>query len=131
MKARSYVILCLLAATWAVPGRSNEPGKAADVDAPRARESLKTALDRWKKGEAPSALKSARPAIVVQDMDWEGGASLVDYRIEGDGKGDTANLRVPVALSLRDAGGRDAKKSVTYVVGTSPTITVFREIFPQ
>lgn len=125
----SLAAVSLVVAAVALPGCSGEPGRAANVDAPRAREALKTALESWKKGETPAVLKAAKPVIVVQDMDWEGGALLVDYRVEGDGQGDTANLRVPVALTLRDAKGQDAKKSVTYVVGTSPTITVFRELF--
>ena len=127
MKLRSHLFIFIIAA---ISGCSNEPRRAGNVDASLARESLKTALESWKKGDPLAKLKAARPAIVVQDMDWEGGASLADYQIEGEGKGDTANLRVPVSLTLRDAKGKEVKKSVTYVVGTSPAITVFREIFP-
>src|SRR5436190_1117633 len=60
-------------------GCSGGGGRAAPVDPPRAREALVTALDSWKKGEKPEALKEASPSIVVQDFDWmaiEGDASL-------------------------------------------------------
>ena len=130
MKTQLSATIFLLAVGSAIPGCSNEPGRAANVDASRARESLKTALESWKKGEKTDALKAASPKIVVQDMDWENGAVLVGYQIENDGIEDTANLRVPVSLTLRDGKGVEAKKSVNYVVGTSPIITVFRELFP-
>lgn len=129
MKSRSWIALCVLAATCVAPGCSEGPARASDVDAPRAREALKTALESWKKGESPATLKAASPTIVVQDLDWEAGAALADFEVKGEGKADTANLRIPVALTLRDAKGKESRKSVTYVVGTSPTITVFREIF--
>ena len=41
---------------------------------------------------------------------------------------DNANLRCPVKLSLRDLQGRPVTRRVTYMVGTDPQITVFREI---
>jgi hypothetical protein len=62
-------------------------------------------------------------------MDWETGYRLVDYEVIGDGKKEDANLRCPVQLSLRDPKGRPVNKRMTYIVGTSPAITVFRDIF--
>jgi hypothetical protein len=101
--------------------------RAAPVDASRARVALKTALDGWKKGEAASALKDGSPPIVVQDLDWLAGAKLVDYQVAGEGKEVEANLHVPVDLTLRTPQGKEVKKSVSYVVGTSPYLTVFRD----
>ena len=43
------------------------------------------------------------------------------------GRDDDANLRIPVRLVVREPDGREAEKQVKYVVGTDPTITVFRE----
>jgi hypothetical protein len=60
-------------------GCSGGSGRAAPVDPGRAREALKSALESWKKGETPDALKSASPPIVVQDFDWMAGHSLVNY----------------------------------------------------
>lgn len=98
------------------------------VDKARAHEALKTALESWKKGEAIDGLKSASPPIVVQDFDWMAGQKLVDYRITGEGQDDDSNLRIPVSLTLRDAKGGEAKKDVRYIVGTSPALTVFRDV---
>ncbi len=111
-------------------GCSEGPVKPANVDPSLARESLKTVLETWKKGEKPAKLASSSPAIVVQDMDWEAGSTLTAYQIEGEGKSDTANLLVPVNVTVRDKKGKETKKTVTYIVSTSPTITVFRDIFP-
>jgi hypothetical protein len=101
--------------------------RAAAVDAELARESLLTVLDSWKKGDAPKSLRQHSPSITVQDMDWEMGYTLVDYRID-EGKSADANLLCPVTLSLRDPQGKEVKRQVRYMVGTDPTITVFREM---
>jgi hypothetical protein len=101
--------------------------RAAAVDPARAREALTTALDGWKKGDTPTSLKDGSPAITVQDLDWLAGAKLLAYEVTGDGKAVEANLYVPVKLTLKTPEGREIKKSVSYVVGTSPIVTVFRD----
>jgi hypothetical protein len=101
-------------------------GGVAPVDAKRARDALRTALDGWKNGETPAALKDRSPSIVVQDVDWLAGARLVDYQVSGDGTEVEANLHVPVKLSLQ-VRKRAVKKSVSYIVSTSPYVAVFRE----
>ena len=55
------------------------------------------------------------------------GHRLVRYEVTGEGKDDDANLRIPVRLTIRTEQGKEMKKSVSYVVGTSPALTVFRE----
>jgi hypothetical protein len=102
--------------------------RAADVEPERARDALKTTLDGWKNGDAPDALKDASPSIVAQDLDWLAGAKLVDYKVADDGKPVAANLYVPVNLTLKLPSGKEVKKKVTYVVGTSPYLTVFRSL---
>jgi hypothetical protein len=108
-------------------GCTEGQGRAAPVDPSLARDALNTALESWKKGEAIDALKSGSPPIVAQDFDWMAGHRLIRYEVTGDGKDDDANLRIPVILTLRTAQGKEVKKSVSYVVGTSPALTVFRE----
>jgi hypothetical protein len=103
------------------------PGRAAPVDPARAREALRTTLESWKKGESIDSLKGGASSIVAQDFDWMAGHRLVAYEVTGDGKDDDANLRIPVRLTLRTAQGKEVRKSVSYVVGTSPAVTVFRE----
>ena len=99
---------------------------AAPLDSPKAREALTTTLDAWKKGEGITALTAATPPIVAQDMDWLAGAKLLDYRVKGEGTPMDSNLRVPVQLTLKSRDGKDVTKTVTYLVTTSPAVTVFR-----
>ena len=104
-----------------------DSGHAAPVNPDRARDALRTALESWKNGDRLEALQSASPSIVVQDFDWMGGQKLVAYEVTGDGKDDDANLRIPVKLTLKNPKGKEVKKTVSYVVGTSPSLTVFRD----
>src|SRR5262249_40207646 len=132
-----YGTLGLLAAGIAVlmaafcSGCSND-SRAHAVDPPRAREALNTALDHWKSGAPPRSLQSSATPMIVQDFDWAAGVSLLDYQVVGDGKPYDANLSVPVKLVLSGPGNdkaRVAEKNVWYLVGTSPAVTVFRDIF--
>jgi hypothetical protein len=104
--------------------------RAHAVDQPRAREALKTALDCWKQGKNPDSLSSSATPITVQDFDWEGGAKLIDYQIVDDGQPADANLRVKVRLTTSGAkaGGKNTEKTVSYLVTTSPSVTVFRDM---
>jgi hypothetical protein len=86
-------------------------------------------MESWKKGDRIDALRSGSPPIVAQDFDWMGGHHLLAYEVTGDGKDDDANLRIPVRLTLRTPQGKELSKDVSYVVGTSPSLTVFRD-FP-
>jgi hypothetical protein len=119
-------LFALATAATLMPGCSGN-GRAAAVDPARARDALKTALESWKRGETIDSLKSGSPSIVAQDFDWMAGLKLVGYEITGDGKDDDANLRIPVKLTLRSPQGKVATKAVSYVVGTSPSLTVFRD----
>jgi hypothetical protein len=106
--------------------------QAHAVDAPRAREALKTALDHWKSGQDPRSLQSSHTPMTIQDFDWAGGARLIDYQLIDEGQAKDANLSIKVKLVL-DAPGKGSskptEKSVWYLVTTSPSITVFRDTF--
>ena len=121
------LVISLAVAFVPLGGCSRAPW-AGTVDAPRAREALKTALDVWKKGDMPEVLKNDSPAITAQDLDWLGGAKLVNYEVTGEGKSVEANLYVPVTLTLAPPKGKEVKKKVTYVVSTSPYLSVFRAL---
>jgi hypothetical protein len=103
--------------------------RAPRVNSDAARAALQTTLETWKSGRTPESLKTGSPAITAQDMDWESGQTLLDFQVLGPGQDDDANLRIPVELTLKDKGGRENRKKVSYVVGTSPAVTVFRELF--
>ena len=100
------------------------------VDPSRAREALKTALDGWKAGQTPQSFRDSSPPMTVQDLEWSGGGRLVDYQILDEGQARDANLRVHVKLILETPSTRGSKrveKTVWYLVGTSPSVTVFRD----
>jgi hypothetical protein len=120
---RHRCLLVVLTALATVAGCSQRP---ASVDADRAREALKLTLDGWKKGDTPASLKDGSPSITAQDLDWMTGAKLVDYQVTGEGKKVESNLYIPVKLTLKTKQGKEVKKDVSYIVGTSPIVTVFR-----
>ncbi len=99
---------------------------ATPLDAPQALDALKTTLSAWQSGSQSDSLKTASPAIVAQDLDWQAGASLVEFQIAGPGEPLDSNLKVPVTLTLKTPGGQVSSRSVHYLVTTSPAITVFR-----
>jgi hypothetical protein len=102
-------------------------GVANPVDPDRARVALKTALDHWKSGGDPLAMPTSSTPMTVQDLEWQSGAKLVDYEVLGDGEPADANLRLKVKLTLAGKG-KNAEKTVDYLVTTSPAVTVFRDI---
>jgi hypothetical protein len=103
-------------------------GTPSAVDTSLARESLKTALDHWKNGEDPKSLESSGTPMVAQDFEWSSGAKLVDYEILEE-KSEGPNLRVQVKIKLGPQGNtKAAEKKASYVVGTSPRVTVFRDV---
>jgi hypothetical protein len=127
-----WVLAACLAtlATLLLPGCS-DPSRAHAVNVPKARDALKFALDEWKKGEKdPKSLASASMPMIVQDFEWASGAKLVDYQLLDDGKAEDANLRVQAKLSLSSGQGpsKVTDKKVWYLVGTSPQVTVFRDM---
>jgi hypothetical protein len=103
--------------------------KHAPVDAAKARETLRTALDSWKKGDKVDALQSATPPIYVIDMEWQGGARLKDYQLVNNGEEMDAQLFCPVKLTVVDPSGQEASRQVTYVIGTAPNLVVSRKVF--
>ncbi len=67
--------------------------------------------------------------MTAQDFEWASGAKLLDYQILDEGSVEDANLRVRVKITLGEQGKSKAiEKTASYVVGTSPKVTVFRDI---
>lgn len=100
---------------------------AAPVQPDKAREALRVTLDQWKGGSSIDDFRKAHKEITVQDFDWMSGTKLSDYQVADGEKYDDANLRIPVTLTLLSKEGGEVVKKVTYVVGTSPSVTVFRD----
>ncbi len=120
--ACSFVLLATIL------GCTQGPQKAAPVDPALAMTSLRTTLDAWKAGKKIDSMSEQTPPIVAQDFDWMAGATLLEYEIKGEGRAEDANLRVDCQLKIRDAQGQTTSKTVAYIVGTDPKITVFRAL---
>jgi hypothetical protein len=124
------VIVACLAAMLAFTLSGCSGAAAHAVDPSRARDALVVALDHWKTGEDPRALPSSTTPMTVQDFDWLGGAKLIDYQLLSEGQKRDANLSVKVKLTLasNQGKGKNVEKTVYYLVGTSPSVTVFRDM---
>jgi hypothetical protein len=112
-----------------VHGAGCSKSKPAPVQADKARETLRAALDSWKKGEKADALQKASPPIYVIDTEWQSGAVLKDYQIVNDGEQKDAHLFCPVKLTVRMPGGKEEQRDVTYIISTAPNLTVSRKVF--
>ena len=128
-KMRYSSLIATLLCTFAFAGCGSGPYESAPVNPDIARDTLNSALESWKEGASIESLKDDAPSIVVQDFDWAGGAKLLDYEVLDDGKPESANLVARVKLSLEDKEGTKSEKTVTYLVGTAPVLTVFRDMF--
>jgi hypothetical protein len=102
------------------------PLRVSDPDA--ARQCLITALDAWKSGSDPSSLREQVPAIVVGDLDWKQGFTLLHYQVSEAGTFDGQRLRVPVTLSVKAGRKKTVILNTSYVVSTSPAVTIIREM---
>lgn len=93
------------------------------LDPDKAEKSCVTFMEAWKGGKRVGDL---HPEIIARDEAWEGEFKLVSYELQ-PGTSDGTNLHIPVKLTMKNPKGKEVKETVTYVVGTSPKVTVFRE----
>lgn len=98
------------------------------VEPDTAKQSLELVLNGWKEGKPIDNWLKASPEIIVQDADWSMGRKLIGFEIV-KGEPIDANLHSEVKLTL-DMEGKPTPKTVTYLVGTKPVITVFRKFGP-
>ncbi len=76
MKNRDWLrSACVVCGVWVLAwtagvGCSRGP-RSAPVDAAKARETLRAALESWKKGDKVDALQKTSPAIYVIDTEWQ------------------------------------------------------------
>ena len=88
------------------------------LDQELARASIQKAMQAWVEGKTPEDLQ---PEIVVGDQAWEQGKKLVSFEIVSSAEtSDGSNLHIPVKRKFDSS-----ESEVTYIVGTSPVITIF------
>ena len=129
MSVRWVSLSALCAAAALAGGCGGRITPPAPADPAAARNGLRAALDAWKRGEPPDALKGRQPPVYVNDPEWRSGLRLADYALLDDAPAG-ADLRCRVVLSLSDPSGRARPKAAVYDVGASPAVTVSREEDP-
>ncbi|WP_165245178.1 hypothetical protein [Paludisphaera soli] len=117
-------VLAVLAA-WSAAGCGDAAPSPTDPAA--SKQHLAAALDAWKSGGAQADLAKLTPPVQVLDRDWQGGAKVSDYQIEGEGQPLGAGVQWPVSLTLTNAKGKTAKKRVVYVVNAGDVISIARQ----
>jgi hypothetical protein len=119
--ATSLFCLFLTVALLASPGcgKTRKPPANAGV----ARETLRTALDAWKKGEPVESLQGRTPPILVADHEWKAGFELLNYKVSEKDQLFGSDLRCQVKLSLRNPKGKTLDKQATYSVGTNNALS--------
>jgi hypothetical protein len=119
---RFFLILSILSTSCSE--QTNAP-----VNASKARETLKTALESWKRGEKSETLQQSTPPIYIIDAEWQSGVKLKDYQIVNEGKEMDAHWFCSVRLTIQRANGQQVTQEVTFVVSTAPNLTITRKIF--
>ena len=128
IKIRQRAPLLTFASFYLVIAACGQSPEAHRVTPEAARRTLDAVLESWQQGRAPEEWQSREPHVVIQDFDWMSGAKLLDFEVLETTPID-ANLHCQVKLLLSTDKGRNAR-TVTYLVGTSPVLTVFREPGP-
>lgn len=99
-------------------GCASSDAPSHPLDQELARASVEKAMQAWKDGKTP---KDLEPEIIIGDMNWTQGQKLLSFEIlPKEETTDGSNLYIRVK---RKIGASESQ--VTYVVGTSPIVTIF------
>ncbi len=102
-------------------------GRNLPLDKTMARDSLVVFLDTWIGNRPVKGLQDRTPPIVGLDDDWDAGKKLESYEIINLDKDDGSNVYAVVKLKFASAGGESKSRQVTYIIGTSPVVSIFRD----
>lgn len=91
-----------------------------------SRETLKSALEAWKKGTTCDAYKQSAPSVTVVDKQWRDGAKLLDYELLDEGVADGFDVQFKAKLEVKDASGKQSKHKAIYNVSTTPARVIVR-----
>ena len=123
ISGRGPVLLVLSAICVLIAGCGH---RSPSLDSNLARSSLERAMEQWKSGGDQTGLNTGSEPIVMNDVDWRSGAQLVSYKILDQGEDMGANLHATLELVVKEKQKKPRKQKITYIVGTSPVVTIFR-----
>lgn len=117
MPRRGAIYILLLVGLCGCSVKPNEYALDPDL----ARTSVQMALQAWVDGKKPDDLK---PKIVIGDPEWNQGKKLASFEVlTKEETTDGSNLHIQVVRKF--SAGEAAEAKVTYIVGTSPVVTIF------
>ena len=123
---RTWGMACVLSAAMsAAAGCKRADVKDYIPPDESARAALTAALDAWKAGQKAEAIKVGEISVNAEDDLWKQGKKLTAYEIVGPDKGDDANRRFRVRLTL---AGEAAPKETVYVIFGKEPIWVMNEV---
>lgn len=112
---RGIVGVVLVPGLW---GCSHGDTPSHPLDQDLARASVQKAMQAWVDGKTP---KDLEPEIVVGDPSWLHGEKLVSFELAtNEETSDGSNLHIVVKQKFDSSDSE-----VTYIVGTSPVVTIF------
>lgn len=123
----SAIVCFFLIGLITVSGCGPKAGSPYKLDRALAFDSMKLFLETWRDNGSLAALKDRTPSIVGKDADWNKGAKLLSFTIPSDGKDDGTNLYLDVQLELETSSGEKRQKTIRYIIGTQPVVSVFRD----
>ena len=115
-------IVCLAFLT----GCSDRVGGPVNVNV--AQKVLALAMENWKEGKSPKDLLAKSPSVFVQEAEWNDVTQLLGYEIINEDQSAGPNLIATVKLKLKGTEGKVIEKTATYIVGTSPSLVVYRNL---
>lgn len=118
--------LCGLLCLVFLIGCSDPVGGPVNINV--AQSTLTSAMDTWKEGKTPKALLERSPSVFVQEAEWNEGTKLIEYEIINNNAPAGPNLIATVKLTLSKGEGKVTEKMATYVVSTSPSLTIYRNL---
>lgn len=103
----------------------SQGARSLKLDQDLARKSFEAFLTAWRDGQTPQDLQGRTPKIIGTDADWERGRKLKNFEVLPEEFNDGTNLKLSAKLTIEIDKHRTETRTVEYIVGTSPVITVF------
>lgn len=93
-------------------------------DEDSALEVLTAALDAWKSGQKPDALRNENPPMYVRDTDWMDGRTLKAFEARETPREHGGEWKVMATLTLAGGNQPEEQKLVAYSVTTETNAVV-------